>query len=179
MQETTTTEKPRLLDCPGCASPLPLRLPNAGQVANSWECNYCHERFHAVFVDSAPPNRLDNARPCWDLDPRITMNGQTLAQMHKRDDRPGRVFDERQSDRHPKELALSIKWGDFEVHAESVDISTGGFGFISDAPILSGTVITAVFESVPGQPVCEAVVRSCRELPGCSFRVGVSFKSTS
>lgn len=178
MAELAPTRPPTLLACPGCDSPLPLRLPALGEVAGSWECNYCHERFHAVFVDSASPDSLGNARPCEDVNPRVVVAGKTVAKLHKREDHTGRVLDERRSNRRAGEFALSVNAGDKVIKVWAVDISAGGVGFVSDVPLATGAVITAGFEALPGAPVAEAVVRSCREAQGGLFRIGASFTHT-
>jgi hypothetical protein len=147
-----------------------------GEVAGSWECNYCHERFLAVFVDSDSPELLNNARPCEDFNPRVIIAGQTVAKMHKRNDQSGRVLDERRSDRWLGDVALSVRAGDVVIQAHTVDVSAQGFGFVSAVPLVPGTVITAGFEALPSEPAAEAVVRSCSEIPGGLFRVGVLFK---
>ncbi len=55
------------------------------------------------------------------------------------------------------------------------DISTGGFSFIYKQFIHINTKVAVLFETLPGKPALNGVVRSCVLLDGMHHRIGVQF----
>ncbi len=162
--------------CNVCGLALPIRLPRPGEVASSWECRYCGSRFYATLIDDSPPNVLTNVRPADDVHPRISIGSEVLAQLHRRDGRPGRRFDERQFQRVQSGVELTLIVDCEEIATQSIDLSAGGVGFISPTPVEIGAIITARFESVPGKPSAICTVRNCIPLSDGHFRVGAEFR---
>lgn len=163
--------------CNACGLPLPLRLPLPGEVASSWECRYCGNRFYATLVDHCPPEVLTNVRPAEDVHPRIAIGGHVLAELHKRDGRPGRGFDERIHPRVQTDVSLSISIEGLPITAHTLDLSAGGLSFLSEQKVEIGAEFTARFESIPGRPTAKCSVRNCVELRPGSYRVGAEFHS--
>ena len=56
------------------------------------------------------------------------------------------------------------------------NISTGGFGFIFDAHLRPGTLLRARFDSLPGKPCIDGIVRSSVRICGTQHRIGVEFE---
>lgn len=56
------------------------------------------------------------------------------------------------------------------------DISRGGFSFLYNQYLPEGALIMVVFDMLPGMPVVQGVVRSCRLLEGMKHCVGVAFE---
>ena len=54
--------------------------------------------------------------------------------------------------------------------------STGGFAFIFDAAVSSGSTIRAQFDSLPGKPQIAGIVRSCVHICGTQHRIGVEYQ---
>ena len=61
------------------------------------------------------------------------------------------------------------------LNVASHDISTGGFSFIHKQFVYQNTRVQVHFESLPGNPTLEGVVRSCIHVGGMHHRVGVQF----
>ncbi len=161
--------------CTHCGMSLPLRRPRPGETASSWRCTFCNERFFAVLDDSHPSDTLNNVSPADDINPRVVLGGQTLTQLHKREGRPSRVFDERQAERKPTEFALTIEHDGGQVRIKTLDLSAGGLACVTPQPIEPGTVITILFHSLPGTPRSKGIIRSCAPFPTDQYRIGVKF----
>ena len=170
---TATSEK--IDKCTHCGMNLPLRKPRPGETASNWQCTFCNARFYAILDDASPPDVLDNVNPANDVAPRVVFGDQTLTQMHKREGRPGRVFDERQAERKSAEFALTIEHDGGQVSIKTLDLSAGGLACVTPQPIEPGTVITILFHSLPGTPQSKGIVRSCAPFPADQYRVGVEF----
>ncbi len=161
--------------CNVCSAPLPLRLPRPGEVASSWECRHCGSRFYATLIDNCQPDVLTNVRPADDVHPRIAIGGQVLAELHKRDGRPGRGFEERQFPRVEHHLSLSVSIEGLPMAAQTMDLSAGGLSFITHQKAEPGDVFSVRFESIPGRPIAQCVVRNCTEMRPGVFRIGAEF----
>lgn len=169
----TTTD---LIDtCFNCGLSLPLRHPRPGEVGSDWKCSYCNARIYAVLVDKSPPDVIDNVHPDGDVHPRMTLGDRILATMHKRGGQAGRVFDERDSERKTAGFTVTIRTDDWEIRVRTIDLSSGGFGFVCDRPIGAGTLIAAQFHSLPGAATTSGVVRSCVSAANDQYRIGVQF----
>lgn len=164
--------------CNHCGLSLPLRLPRPGEVASSWLCAACENRFYATLVDSYPPEILSHVRPAADVNPRVSIGGETLATMYKRQGQLGRVFEGRGSARESSDAVLSVSTEEEEVEAHAVDLSAGGIGFISPRPLEPGSLVVVQFETLPGKPVTTCVVRNCTAIEGGGHRIGAAFKNT-
>ena len=175
MQESSasTTE---CYSCNVCGLALPIRLPRPGEVATSWECRFCGSRFYATLIDDSPPNVLTNVRPADDVHPRISIGSDVLAQLHKRDGRPGRDFDERHFHRVQSGVDLTLIIEGRKIATQSIDLSAGGVGFISPTAVEIGAIITARFESVPGKPSAICTVRNCTPRSDGRYRIGAEFR---
>ncbi|HVP72128.1 MAG TPA: PilZ domain-containing protein [Phycisphaerales bacterium] len=62
------------------------------------------------------------------------------------------------------------------IRAASSNLSIGGFAFIFDAAISTGSTVRAQFDSLPGKPQIGGVVRSCVHICGTQHRVGVEYQ---
>ncbi len=179
MHESPSTPRDvgRILPCPSCKLPLPLRLPRPGEVASGWVCANCGERFLAVVDDRCPPDILSNVRPAGDMNPRVMVAGETLATMHKRDGTRGRVLDQRRHARAAATRAVTVTVADRQLEAVTLDLSAGGFSFLSGEAIAEGTELTARFHNAPRTPPCRCVVRRCTPGRDGQYRIGVAFGS--
>ncbi len=161
--------------CFNCGLPLPLRQPRPGEAGSNWKCSYCNARIYAVLVDQCPPDVIDNVHPDGDVNPRMTLGDRLLATMHKRGGQAGRLFNERESERKTAGFAVTIRTDDWEIRVRTIDLSPGGFGFVCDRHIRPGTLIAAVFHSLPGAAATSGVVRSCVSDATDQYRIGVQF----
>lgn len=53
----------RITECTACGLSVPLRKPFPGEVAGSWVCCSCGERYRAVLDHDAPADTFRNVRP--------------------------------------------------------------------------------------------------------------------
>ncbi len=53
----------RIGSCVDCGLPIPLRLPESGEVAGSWVCRRCGSRYSAVLDNDFPPDVVTDVRP--------------------------------------------------------------------------------------------------------------------
>jgi hypothetical protein len=112
-----------------------------------------------------------------------TMNPKELAAALQRrcGVRPGQGPGRRHQ-RHPWQCQLQITIQDSigsrhlrRIEAETIDVSIGGFGFVSSHFIYIGTIIFARLACLPSRPVVKGIVRNCQHLEGRRHRVGVEF----
>ncbi len=181
MHESSTTSPGdgndgRIDHCPSCGLPLPLRIPRPGEVAASWACTYCRERFFAVLDDDCPPDIHDNVQPAGDVNPRVIVAGETLATMHKRYGTLGRVLSQRHHHRQAAFHKVTLTVADRRLEVLTFDLSASGFGFLSGEDIAEGTEMTAQFHQPPRTPPCRCVVRHCTPGRDGQYRIGVVFK---
>jgi len=106
-----------------------------------------------------------------------------IEQLHHRVGNAHRVRNERRAERHHWITDLTLVIEDplgkpRTIEVTTNDISAGGFSFVYHQFIHFGTKVRAHFESVPGRPNLDGVVRSCAHLGGMNHRVGVQFTSS-
>ena len=59
----------RLSQCVVCSSPLPLRLPQEGEVGSPWHCAQCETRYLALLDDDCPAELRQNVRREGEISP--------------------------------------------------------------------------------------------------------------
>lgn len=62
------------------------------------------------------------------------------------------------------------------IRAATSNVSNGGFAFIFDAAVSTGSTVRAQFDSLPGKPEIAGVVRSCVYICGTQHRIGVEYQ---
>ena len=165
----------RIAACPVCKLPLPLRHPRAGEAASVWLCSYCCERFLAVLDDTCPATVLANVNPAEDVNPRATVAGVTVGHMYKRTAGKGRVLEQRRADRHLCSQEVTITLDGQELEVVTVDLSSGGFSFLTEQPLSKDTEVLAKFHHPPWTPPTRCAVRSCTAAEHGGYRIGVAF----
>lgn len=103
-----------------------------------------------------------------------------IEQLHERVGPSKEVVNRRQSERRPWITPLTILIEDpmgkpRTLEATTHDISTGGFSFVYRQFIHINTKVRVYFESLPGRPALEGVVRSCTYAGEMHHRIGVQF----
>ncbi len=155
--------------------PLPLRYPRPGETASAWLCRYCGERFLAVLDDRCPPMVLANVDPAEDVNPRVIVAGVTLETMHKRIGTRGRVLTQRREDRRMSSHGVTIIAGGQRMEVVTLDLSAGGFSFVSNEPLTGGTEVMAQFHRPPKAPPSRCAVCYCTAAADGKHRIGVAF----
>lgn len=111
-------------------------------------------------------------------------NQEVIEQLRKEIDKSNGHRDQRTAERKPWVTQLTLLIADplgksRTVNVSSHDISTGGFSFIYKQFVHINTKVRAQFESLPGRPSLNGVVRSCIHVGGMHHRVGVQFATTN
>jgi PilZ domain len=95
-------------------------------------------------------------------------------------------IDRRYRARYPWKAELTI-WvidephrdrGVREIHVETTDISTSGFGFVFRQYIHPGAMLRARLDVLPGKPIIDGIVAHCQMTEGSLHNVGVQFIKT-
>ena len=161
--------------CTTCGLPFALRHPRPGETASSWACRFCHTRFFAVLESDAPRDLLENVQPAEDVNPRVMVDGQTIATLYKRLGISGRVFEQRRSHRVAFRLGVTVCVEGKEHKGRIEDVSAGGLSVMLDGPVAPDSMLAVRFDSLPYAPVRRGIVRSCVMSAEEKLRVGVEF----
>jgi|CXWL01.1.fsa_nt_gi hypothetical protein len=105
---------------------------------------------------------------------------KVIEQLRQQAVTPLKKRDQRSSERRPWVAHLTLLITDplgkpRTLDVVTHDISTGGFSFIFRQFFHVNTRVRAQFETLPGKPVLDGVVRSCILVGGVHHRVGVQF----
>jgi len=161
--------------CTSCGLPLPLRRVRPGEVGSSWVCMLCGARIFGVFDDELNPSALGNVTPAEDVDPRVLLDGEVIATMFRRSDRPARVFEERRLQRKETDNDVTVMIGARRVAGRLQDLSAGGIGLLTREALEINADVEIQFDRSVGRPVRRCVIKSSVSQAGGEFRVGAEF----